>query len=220
MAAPINNVTTYTLQPFYAGKSQPNGPNDRLSKAVWKGRGVTPRQSLCASVPRIDSFTEEEVSQLLPYFIDLVETVQDRLLKDRAEQGAEEVSEEEISVSAVATYLEEQQKGTRLSKEEILAWFDTFLAGPLHAAIVKKITLGKKPTPVQSQQAVEALGEYKERLSSLAGGRTEYPEAVAEKLQKAVDLLDLEEDAIADKLHRRLEAMIVKAQRPVNLLDL
>lgn len=215
-----NNPVTFALQPFLPGKSLPDRANDRLSKAVWKGRGVTPRPSMCASIPRITEFTDEDLTLLLPHFVNMVETVQDRLIKDRAEQGAEEVSEEEIGIPAVANYLEEQQKGTRLSKEELISWFDTFLSGPLHTAIVKKITLGKKPTAQQSAMAVEALGEYKEKLSSLAGGRTEYPESVAENLQKAVDLLDLEEDTLADKLHRRLEAMIVKAQKPITLLEL
>lgn len=81
--------------------------------------------SQCVSIPFV---TEEEVSAqliaLMPHLVALVQDTQDSIIAEkRKETGCSEIADEDISVTACIAFLDEAEKGSRVTSEFLAAWF-------------------------------------------------------------------------------------------------
>src|SRR5438874_354432 len=72
----------HPVNPFIAGKSAPMS-DQRLAKVGYKNSKNSPARfpSICASVPYITEFTEDQFERLQPYIVNLLENAQDGILK-------------------------------------------------------------------------------------------------------------------------------------------
>src|ERR1700742_1708845 len=137
----VSNV--HQIVPFDSTKSKPFS-GQRLSKISYKTRKVngveSKLQSMCVSIPSIE---HAEVVQNLTAFtghvIALIESTQDAMIREMYESGLTNVPETSISIAKVLEYLDAQSSGSRLTKDEIIAWFDTSLADTLSIAFADKL---------------------------------------------------------------------------------
>lgn len=202
----ISNV--HTVVDYDTKKSSAfNG--QRLSKITYKTdkeSGVK-KQSKCVSVPII---TGEQVLESLvilsPAITEYLSSVQDTMVRARIDAGASEITDADISLTAIAGFLESESTGGRLTKEFIAGWFDTSIADSLSLALAEKLGIGDIVSEADNVKITASIAAYRDKLSALAGGKTVYPAELADKLLKALSFA-ADGDEIAGKFVIRLEKM-------------
>lgn len=191
-----------------AGKSKAlNG--QRLVKVIYKSRGDTKAKlpNVCASVPvLIDEEIAGNINALMPHIRSLVANAQDGIAKERYEAGAATIGNEEISVAACIAYLDAESSGSRLSGDDIRLWFTNELQDVLMLAIAEKMNVSDTPSDEEAKKIEQALAVYRDKLASLAGGKTAFSEQVCDRLLNVLPLVD-ENDPMVQRLSKRLSDM-------------
>lgn len=103
----------------------------RLSRLIAKAdrNGKYPSsnltESLAVSVPHIsDEEIVEVIDSLLPHLKGWLQGVQDSIIREfRVEHGRNEIPEEVFGVAACVSWLDENAKGDRVTKEYLAEWF-------------------------------------------------------------------------------------------------
>jgi hypothetical protein len=179
----------------------------RLSVVRFKKdkNGNKAKDSQAVSIP-VASLATEDYTVLATHITDWFKSVQDEIIREKCIGGSSDVSDEEISVSAVNAFLVAQSAGDRLTSEAIKEWFNAELNDPLLVAFADKLGIGDAPNEEQSKKLEQMCNVYRDKFGSLAGGRTMYDAATRDKLLKALSLIDCSE-GIASKLNAKLTAM-------------
>lgn len=103
----------------------------RLSRLIAKAdrNGKYPSsnltESLAVSVPHVtDEEIVEVIDSLLPHLKGWLQGVQDSIIREfRIEHGRNEIPEDVFSVAACVSWLDENAKGDRVTKEYLAEWF-------------------------------------------------------------------------------------------------
>ena len=206
----------------YSGKEKALA-GQRLSKVTYKTdkeSGVK-KDSKCVSVPLVTaSEVIENVVALAPLVADWLQSVQDKMIRERVEAGAAVITSEEIGISAVVAYMEASgdSTGNRLTKEVVSEWFEGNVAEELAMVLAEKMGVSSEPTDAESAQILKVVDTFRDKVAALAGGKTQYPAALAVSLKKCVEMAPAG-CSLRGKFLARLDKMIaVKEMDLLNLL--
>lgn len=205
-----HNVVTYvsgTTKPF---------TGQRLSTHNWKT--VTDKNSPLCGIKReskaisLPVVTSDEVTQnlplLMPHFIDLIHSVQDKIIKAKLESDNHvlSIASADISITQVLEYLDDSNESGRLTKEVVGKWFDDVILAPLAATLAERLGISEVPTDAENAKVMATVAKFKEDIAALAGGKTKYSPVIAKHLAKAVEMAP-EGDTLAVKFGIRLAKM-------------
>lgn len=213
--------THHSFVPFVsagAGKSKAYD-GQRLAKVVYKTRGNAPeserKQSVCVSVPVPDrEYIAANLDNFLDYVVEMYKGAQDGIVRELYEAKAVNVSDEDIDLPAVVSYLEKTARGGRLTSEGIKAWFSEVLSEVLCEAVAEKMGMTSRDlrSPEQCKKLERMANAYADSFGALAGYRTLYDNEKCDKLLKALALCEDDNDVIANGLAKRLQDMKLVAQ--------
>lgn len=181
----------------------------RLAKITYKTdkESGTKKDSKCVSIPMVASEAiTASIDKLMPHLVTYMQDVQDKIIRGLVDSGKETVHDDEISVAACIEFLDSESTGGRLTKEMISSWFDSTLADKLTVAFADKLGVSDTPTADDEAKITAAITQYKDKFSSLAGGKTSYSPEIADRLQKALSFAP-DGDELAGKFSVRLEKM-------------
>lgn len=177
----------------------------RLSVARFKVSKDNPNaKSQCVSIPKYELSVEER-NALSTQINEWFWNQQDAIIRDRVVAGADAITDEEISVTAVLSYLTQQAAGERLTGDSIKEWFVAELQDILLVAFADKMGIGNEPTDEQTEKLQRICNVYRDKFATLAGGRTVVDADSRQKMLKALELIDCS-DGVAAKLLARLNA--------------
>lgn len=212
---------THNVVVYESGKSKAFA-GQRLSKHSWKTDKETKvkKDSKCVSIPVLST---EDITAHIPAIIPMIrgylESVQDKMIKEKLEanHSLSVVSDSEISIAAMIAYTSEDGESSRLTKEVVAKWFEENIEESLALVLSDRLGVSDTPTEAESEQVFKIVGEFKNKVASLAGGKTSYSPELARSVRKAVDLAP-EGDVIKERFIARLDKMMEVSA--VNLLDL
>lgn len=198
----------------------------RLASFSWKT--CTDKDSLwfgmkkgskAVSIPHIaDAEITNNIAMLLPHFRNYLEGVQDKIIRAKLEQNHDsvDIGENEINIQAIYEYLEDSDSsGGRLTKEAVGNWFVEQIQDHLMLALAAKLGCSDTPTKQESDHIEKICGDFKGKISALAGGKTHYESKLCDALIKCLSLNS--EDMLSQRFIARLEKM--KEQEQVSLYD-
>lgn len=198
--------------------------NNRMAKIRFKENRKTgeKRENKFVELPRITiGDIENNFDTLAPHFISYLESQQDALARTFVESGVSAIPADDISIGAVIAYLDAMETGGRLTKEAISAWFDANMAGEIGLSLAEKlgITDIDSASPAQIEKMESVISAFRDRISALTSGRTNYPIEVATKLRDTIARFVDSSDTIAGRLISRLEKMIASPVSDDDLLS-
>ena len=211
----------------YDPKSSKPFSGQRLSKVQYKTvtdksselYGIK-RPSMCVSIPIISTeAVVTNITALAPHVIGYLHGVQDKMIKEMIENGQKSITNESISIAGILDWLEVNNESGRITKETVGNWFDETISENLAVVLADKMGVSEVPTDAESNQIMKAVSAFKEKIASLAGGKTSYEPKVAESLKKCLALAE-EGDALKDRFVARLDKMIKEANEGMALVDL
>ena len=193
---------------------------ERLVKVCYRVDSKTKKklhESVCLSLtPVTAEDVKANIDKLLPLFLESIQDQQDKIARKLYEAGNTSVSTTQLSIDAVAEFLEESIYESRLTKEIIETWFDVTLADKLSSAILSK----HEGIGITEDRLLAIMTEYKSKFSALAGGRTSYETPIATALVKVFDLIPESEDTLTVRLFTRLSDMLTKKKSTSDMLSM
>lgn len=212
----------HTFAPFTSGKSVAFA-GQRLSQITFKtvtdGEGnKTKRDSVCVSIPVLD-VSQNEMNAMKGHIVAMVHKAQDGIIREMVLAGHTSVATEQVNFASVLEYLDSESEGTRLTKEDVVAWFDSTngLADSLRVVFADKLGLSDVPSEGETKRLEQMVTQYRECYASLAGGKKMFEKPIAEKLGKTLEKYCGSEDAIAGRFIGRLNKMV--SAEVVDLVD-
>lgn len=118
--------------------------------------------------------------------------LQDKVIRQVLDSGRNIITDADIAVEAVASYLEENDETLgRLSKESIGTWYDAEVADTLTLVFADKLGIGDQPTPAEVTKLEQLNNQYKGCFQKLAGKSLAgaLPPSVVTNLEKALELV-------------------------------
>ena len=213
-----NMTTAHDLVKYDAKNSKPFD-GQRLAKVCFKtskSQAIKP-DNMCASIPVFSAHAQiSDFTPLFPHMDAWLQGVQDQIVREMVENGAQVVTDSDISLDAIINWLEEDSKGNRLTKEFIIEWFSTELADVLTVAISDKLELSDSPSEAETKRVQQMINVYRDSFAQLAGGKTSFTPEKAKKMQKVLELIS--DNAMAQRFNARLEKM--QQVESVEMLDL
>jgi hypothetical protein len=100
------------------------------------------------------------------------------------------ITEQQISMEAVAAFAARKAVGTKLSGEMLASWFDSDLASALELALIAVKKYEDEPTPEQQAILDAAIKQHKALIVKLAAPTATLPEGITKQLQRAIALAD------------------------------
>lgn len=205
----------HSVVPFISGKSEPL-TGQRLARILYKPRGKNPAAypSVCVSVPPV-KFDEvrAHTERLMPAMMRLVEDTQDKILKSlyEAREGhLQSVSDDEIGMDAVISFLESELNGGRITGAAIDSWFTEQIADSLTVLVSEK-------TQSEDMEILNGyVQNYKKMFTALASPRTSYGLTQVNGLLRVLEVCDSASDGIGATLAQKLEQM----KKPVMTAEL
>lgn len=211
----------------YDPKSSKPFTGQRLSKVTYKTitdkanalYGVK-RESKCVSLPLITAKeVESNIIALTPHFIEFLHGVQDKIVRERVDEGAKHITTDEVSIAGCVEWLESNNESGRLTKESVAAWFQETIAESLAVTLAERLGVSDVPSDEESNKILAVVEAFKGKVSSLAGGKTAYEPKVCKSLITALELAPAG-DALAVRFTTRLTKMIEESSKNQDLLDL
>lgn len=211
----------------YDPKSSKAFSGQRLSKVTYKTvtnkedplYGIK-RESKCVSLP---VFAPAEIvaqaAALAPYVVEYLQGVQDKIVRERIDAGALNISMDEISIAGCIEYLDSNSESGRLTKESVAAWFVDTIAEPLAITLADRLGVSATPTDAESNKILAVVEAFKGKVAALAGGKTAYEPKVCTSLISALGLAP-SGDVLATRFTARLNKMIEESKANEDLLNL
>jgi hypothetical protein len=215
----MSNISSrHSVVPFVAGKTLALS-GQRLAKIGYKHRtqDANNLKSVAVSVPYLQaSDVVDNLNALLPHIGDMLENVQDKIIRSLYESTGgvlSSVGNEEISVAQCVSYLNAQREGDRLTKEAISAWFEENLAENL-ATFIK--TKNPVLTDVMIEERCKAFSTL---LQSLSGGRTQIEEKFLKNAEFAIAQAAENTSGIEEKLLQRIANIRTSQEKDAKKLE-
>jgi len=189
----------------------------RIVKCLYKAVGQKKaKQSQFVRIPS-DHISEEtildNVEELLPFFVSFLQETEDRMIKADHAAGITNVYVDGLNIAKVIAKLEEEEAGSRLTKEIIEAWFLESVRNELRDKFAAKLGLDLS-LPVEELDSgtlakLDSIIEaYKKKFSSLAGGKTSLHEEDCLALIKVIDSVSVSK--LGAKFKIKLNKMMLK----------
>lgn len=216
-----HSVVTYdpkTSKPF---------TGQRLAKVTYKTitdkanalYGIK-RESKCVSLPLITAKeVESNIIALTPHFIEFLQGIQDKIVRERVDAGAKHITMDEVSIAGCVEWLEANNESGRLTKESVAAWFQENIAESLAVVLAEKMGVSEVPSDEESNKILAVVDAFKGKISALAGGKTTYEPKVCKSIITALELAPAG-DALGNRFTARLTKMIEESKANDALLDL
>lgn len=210
----MSNVSNqHDIKEYISGESKAL-TGQYLAKAIFKGRNGKAAQykSQCASVPVIDERdVQTHLLDLMPHIMSMLRNAQNECVRTAFLAGKKSISSQEVNINAAILQLDAEAKGTRLTAEDVVAWFDAEVQDALTVAFADKLGISDKPSEQEMKRIQQNVEGYKQMFASLSSGKTRYSKAQAEKLLKALQISE-SDSVLADKFSARLQQMIAEWQ--------
>lgn len=222
----IIDTAGHSVVAYVAGTTKPFS-GQRLSKVTYKTitdkdsamYGIK-RDSKCVSLPPVASNDViANVQILAPVIAEYLQTVQDKIVRERIDCGAASISVQEISIAACIEWLDSNNESGRITKDSVNQWFDTEISDNLAMVLAEKLGVSAVPTDAESKQVELVLSTFRDKISSLAGGKTSYEPKLCTSLLKVLELAP-SGDAMASRFVVRLNKMIADNSANSSLMDL
>ncbi len=213
-------ANTHTVVEYNSGVTKALS-GQRLSTHSWKttkvGDTEYKRPSVCVSIPLVTSAEiAENVTALIPVIASFLQDTQDKMIRESLNVGKHgeyvHVTQESISVGAMIEWLESSNESGRLTKEVVAEWFDAEIAETLMVELAVKLGVSEECTQADSDKIEAIVGEFKNKISALAGGKTVYPVGIAKQLKKAVELVGNSDDVLKGRFLVRLDKMMLEVK--------
>lgn len=191
---------------------QPTLAGYRNVKCLYKTNAKTGKVAADNSQIRVeDNITEavivERIKELAPYLVGYLQGEQDKIVKRLHLAGMTVLSPKQYALDSVVAALEASGTSQRLNKEQIEAWFADTMYEPLLVAFADKMGIVESPTAEQQTKLDTVLAVYRNKLGSLASGKTHYREEEADMLLKAIAVTGAEDSSIGARFVARLTKM-------------
>ena len=219
----------HAVVPFIAGTSAPMS-GQRLARVICKQtalmtkQGITALPSVCASIPMLPVPTAEQINELMPHIVSMLESVQDGILRARyeASQGSlDTITDDDLSVEQCIAFLNAKAAGNRITGDSVRAWFNATMAETMLVFIAEKLKFNEL-TPEVVKTCEPHVNGYRELFAVLGAGKTVLPENQLKQLQFALGLIS-SDDPMAQRLMDRITAMRQpkepKKQELLSLMD-
>jgi hypothetical protein len=186
----LHSVVSYT-----SGKTKPL-EGQRLAKVTYKvdkATGIKP-ESKAVSIPVLEwANVEPHINALKGEFLGMIHSVQDKIVRNKIESGAKSISDDDIIMSAVVSYL--QSESGRLTGDDIRAWFTESLKEPLMLAFASKLGIPEDSAPSADQETKlnAILKGYEDSFAKLASGAASFNDAQSTNMIKAMEFMDSED---------------------------
>ena len=209
----MSNVSNrHNVVEFKSGKSVPL-TGQRLVRVMYKPDRKTKiqkYQSVCVSVPQITEPLDcDTLDKLNPYILNLLREGQDKIVKSmyEAKNGdLSSISDEDISLSSIIQFLENENTGGRLTKEFLISWFNENVQDNISIVIAEKLGLDN-PSDKDWEKINKSVNGYRDMLSSLSGGAVMYSRGQCTALLKCLEVGGVDDD-VNKKLVNRLNNMM------------
>lgn len=216
------DMNTNTVVPYISGKTKAL-QGQRLAVVTYKTDKETgiKKDSKAVSVPQIsDDAIIDNLPSLVGHIRSMLAKTQDAIIRERLDSGVNvaHITNEEISIAACIEYLENSNESGRLTKESVGAWFDSTIADNLTVVLADKLGVSDTPTFEEQSKIDLIVAGFKDRISSLAGGKTVFPVKEAESIKKALNLAP-NDDALATRFVARIDKMLSTQKQVVSLAD-
>lgn len=213
----MSNVSnTHNIKEYVIGVTKPF-TGQRLAKVTYKvdkTTGVKP-DSVCVSVPPIASTViMDNFEQFIPHILALCERTQDNIIRTIHESKCSVVQDDDISVSAILEFLNEESSGGRITKKDAIEWFNNTLEDPLTLALSTKLGVSAEPSKEESDKVTKLVEEFKNNISALTAGNVKYNPDVCTVLQKALSFAP-PEDMMRVRFEKRLDNMMNKVHSSI-----
>lgn len=178
------------------------------------------RESKCVSLPLVTAKEVQDNAVALSGVIaEYLMDVQNKIVRERVEANAAHITSEEISIAGCIEWLEQNNESGRLTKESVGQWFVDNIETELAVVLADKLGVSNVPTDAENKQIMAVVNTFKDKVSSLAGGKTSYEPKLCESLIKAIAMAPAG-DALAVRFTARLEKMIAESKAGINLMDM
>lgn len=170
------------------------------------------KESKAVSIPKLSSaVVQESIDALMPIIIDTLEGLQDKVIRKQVDEGKAFITAESISIAAlVEQWNSVGTDGERITKDSVKAWFDSNIAEVLMITLSDRMGISTEaPSNAESQRIEMITASYREKISSLAGGKTSFEPKLAESIVKALKLAG-DDDKLAVRFIARCEKMIAE----------
>ena len=216
----MSNVSNrHTVNPFVAGKSEPL-TGQRLARVGYKKTkdNPNPLPSICVSVPPVDqsTITGDILAGLMPSIVQMVQDAQDgiiRSMNDSSGGTLSAVSDEDISLPAVVSYLAAKNAGERLSAESIGAWFTRYVEDNLSVIVADK--LGFDDITEDNQATIDKHVKVYADICAMLAGKNLTRASLSEKQKNAIKVcvkIAADDNGIGEKLTQKLAELEKKVE--------
>lgn len=211
----------------YDPKASKAFTGQRLSKITYKTVtdkesplcGIK-RDSKCVSLPLVaHADVIANATALAPVVAEYLQSVQDKIVRDRVDAGATSISMEEISIAGCIEWLESNSESGRITKEFVATWFNETLSDSLAVLLADKLGVSATPTDSESAKILAVVEQFKAKISSLAGGKTSYEPKLCKSLLNVLELAPAG-DVLASRFTTRLGKMMEESKANEDLLSL
>jgi len=199
----------HTIKEYISGISKPLD-GQILARAIFKGRGnkPAPHKSQCASIPAITaSEVQENLAAVMPHILTMLQGAQNECLRSVFLAGEKEITSEECGMQAAVNYLDAEAKGTRLTGEDVKAWFAGEVEEHLTVVFADKLGIGEEPTEAQSKRLQQYVNSFREGFATLASGKTRFSPKNAEIYRNLLIGAGADDSLIGARFAQRLHEM-------------
>jgi len=187
----------------------------RTSKLLYKTNPKThlaAGKNSCVFLPAISGKdVESKLVELSEYLCGYLETVQDKMIRELHATGAASFSPDKVGIDSIISYLASTATVSRLSGDDIKAWFDSNMHDGLVVAFAESMSLDIEDITEEDLGRIEiVVGSYKSKFAMLASGKTVFKEEDIVSLTKAIAVCGLEEDMLGSRFAARLGNMKAK----------
>lgn len=193
----------------------------RLARIIRKNTKETPNAvSQAVFVPVASPLADWIGNAVIEeYLLNQIQGVQDKCIRAVLDNNRNIITDADISLDAVVTYLESNDESLgRLSKDSIGEWYDQNMADTLTVVFADKLGIGDVPTDAESKKLEQLNNQYKGCFQRLAGKNVQgiFPDNVVSNLEKALDMIPL--DGFGERIKNQLAK--VKEEITVDMLAL
>lgn len=161
------------------------------------------QQTMFTSIPQL---TREDIdfsnSRVIDVCLDYLKSVQNSIIADNLKSGNKTITTEQLSQSAILSYLEAENSSDAWTAERISQWFNDNLAESLG---VKLIEAGKSDSDLE-----RILSATSKRFSDTFSSRAKISPLLCNELNKALTFATNKSDSAYTKFYNRLNPQIIE----------
>jgi hypothetical protein len=207
----MSNISArHTFVPYISGETKPLAEQVGL-RVIFKGRNgkEAEHKSQFVSVPPItDAEITANIGALMPMIRNAVQGLREDCARAAFLAGSSEVSTDQVSLIAAIALSEEVSKGSRLTGDDVKAWFAENLEDSLTLEFAKRLGLSDSPSEAQLKKLNQSLNLFREGFASLASGKTKFEPKKAEVFKNLLQSCNAHSTAIGERFNARLDKMI------------